>query len=144
MVRQFLIVVEKIHIMEKINKKILIVDDDNFLLDMYSLKFTERGFDVDSSLGSVDLIQKLRNGATPDILLLDIVMPTMDGFEVLELIKKENLAKGAIKIILSNRGQKEDIDRGVSLGAKGYIVKATATPTEVVDKVTEIVKVSDK
>lgn len=144
MVRQFLIVVEKIHIMEKINKKILIVDDDNFLLDMYSLKFTERGFDVDSSLGSVDLIQKLRNGATPDILLLDIVMPTMDGFEVLELIKKENLAKGAIKIILSNRGQKEDIDRGVGLGAKGYIVKATATPTEVVDKVAEIVKTSDK
>lgn len=130
--------------MEKINKKILIVDDDNFLLDMYSLKFTERGFDVDSSLGSVDLVQKLRNGATPDILLLDIVMPTMDGFEVLELVKKENLAKGAIKIILSNRGQKEDIDRGISLGAKGYIVKATATPTEVVDKVMEIIKASDK
>ena len=130
--------------MEKMNKKILIVDDDNFLLDMYSLKFTERGFGVDSSLGSVDLIQKLRGGATPDILLLDIVMPTMDGFEVLEAIKKENLAKGAIKIILSNRGQKEDIDRGISLGAKGYIVKATATPTEVVDKVIEIIGSSQK
>ncbi|TSC54848.1 MAG: hypothetical protein LiPW30_314 [Parcubacteria group bacterium LiPW_30] len=130
--------------MEKMNKKILIVDDDNFLLDMYSLKFTERGFSVDSSLGSVDLIQKLRGGATPDILLLDIVMPTMDGFEVLEAIKKENLAKGAIKIILSNRGQKEDIDRGISLGAKGYIVKATATPTEVVDKVIEIIGSSQK
>ncbi len=130
--------------MEKVNKKILIVDDDNFLLDMYSLKFTERGFSVDSSLGSVDLIQKLRGGATPDILLLDIVMPTMDGFEVLEAIKKENLAKGAIKIILSNRGQKEDVDRGISLGAKGYIVKATATPTEVVDKVIEIIESSKK
>ena len=130
--------------MEKINKKILIVDDDNFLLDMYSLKFTERGFSVDSSLGSIDLLQKLRGGATPDILLLDIVMPAMDGFEVLEAIKKENLAKGTIKIILSNRGQKEDIDRGVSLGAKGYIVKATATPTEVVDKVVEIIEGSKK
>jgi CheY-like chemotaxis protein len=130
--------------MEKVNKKILIVDDDNFLLDMYSLKFTERGFSVDSSLGSVDLIQKLRSGATPDILLLDIVMPTMDGFEVLEAIKKENLAKGAVKIILSNRGQKEDVDRGISLGAKGYIVKATATPTEVVDKVIEIIESSQK
>jgi len=130
--------------MEKINKKILIVDDDNFLLDMYSLKFTERGFSVDSSLGSIDLLQKLRGGATPDILLLDIVMPAMDGFEVLEAIKKENLAKGTIKIILSNRGQKEDIDRGVSLGARGYIVKATATPTEVVDKVVEIIEGSKK
>ena len=126
------------------NKKILIVDDDNFLLDMYSLKFTERGFSVDSSLGSIDLLQKLRGGATPDILLLDIVMPAMDGFEVLEAIKKENLAKGTIKIILSNRGQKEDIDRGVSLGARGYIVKATATPTEVVDKVVEIIEGSKK
>lgn len=128
--------------MEKINKKIIIVDDDNFLLDMYSLKFTERGFDVSAALGSLDLLQKLRSGFTPDIVLLDIVMPSMDGFEVLEVIKKENLAKGATKIILSNRGQKEDIDRGVSLGAKGYIVKATATPTEVVDKVMEIMGIS--
>ncbi len=128
--------------MQKVNKKIIIVDDDNFLLDMYSLKFTERGFDVSASLGSLDLLQKLRSGFIPDIVLLDIVMPSMDGFEVLEAIKKENLAKGATKIILSNRGQQEDIDRGISLGAKGYIVKATATPTEVVDKVMEIMGIS--
>jgi CheY-like chemotaxis protein len=130
--------------MEKAKKKILIVDDDNFLLDMYSLKFTERGFDVSASLGSIDALQKLRGGLIPDILLLDIVMPTMDGFEVLEALKKEGLAKGVAKIILSNRGQKEDIERGISLGAKGYIIKATATPTEVVNKVTEIVESSGK
>ena len=120
-------------------KKIYIVDDDNFLLDMYVLKFTQGGFDVYTSLGSVDALARLRGGFTPDILLLDIMMPEMDGFELLEKIKEENLAKGTIKIILSNRGQQADILQGESLGVAGYIVKATSTPTEVINKVTEII-----
>ncbi len=120
-------------------KKIFIVDDDNFLLDMYALKFIQKGFDVHTSLGSLPALAKLREGFIPDILLLDIVMPDMDGFELLEQIKEENLAKGVIKIILSNRGAQADLLKGESLGAVGYIVKATSTSTEVIEKVLEII-----
>lgn len=121
-------------------KKIFIVDDDNFLLDMYALKFTQKGFDVSTSLSSVEALTKIKEGFSPDILLLDVVMPEMDGFEFLEKIKEDNLAQNSIKIILSNRGAQSDILKGESLGAKGYIVKATCTPTEVINKVFEIIE----
>lgn len=121
------------------NKKILIVDDDNFLLDMYSLKFSKSNFDVAAAAGPEAALEKLRSGFNPDVMLLDIVMPVMDGFELMEKMKEESLAAGAIKIILSNRGQPSDIARGEALGASGYIVKASSTPTEVIDKVKNII-----
>lgn len=121
------------------NKKILIIDDDSFLLDMYSLKFSKSNFDVTVAPGPEDAIQKLKAGLTPDIILLDIVMPVMDGFELMEKMKEFNLATSAIKIILSNRGQPSDVARGESLGASGYIVKATSTPSEVIEKVQSII-----
>jgi DNA-binding response OmpR family regulator len=65
-------------------KKIAITDDDNFLLDMYSLKFSESGFEVMPCLGSDTALQLFRSGTKPDIALFDIVMPTMDGFELVE------------------------------------------------------------
>lgn len=118
--------------------KILIVDDDNFLLDMYALKFTESGFEVTPSSGSEDALAKLKDGLIPDAMVLDVVMPKMDGFELLAQINKEKLGGSAIKIVLSNLGQQADIEKGNSLGASGYIVKASATPTEVVNKVKKI------
>jgi len=119
--------------------KILIVDDDNFLIDMYALKFSQSGFDVETALGPDIALEKLR-GRVPDILLLDIVMPQMDGFELLEKVNKQGLTKGVCTIILSNRGQQSDVERGKELGAAGYIVKASATPSEVIEQVLEIVK----
>lgn len=116
-------------------KKIFIVDDDKFLLDMYTYKFKEKGFDVTQAFGSIDALNKLRSGAIPDIMLLDVVMPAMDEFELLGVIKNEKLAPQAKVIILSNLGQPNDIERGRALGANGYVVKASATPSEVVDKV---------
>lgn len=118
---------------------ILIVDDDKFLLDMYTMKFVENGFVVESASNGPEALQKVDAGLTPDIFLVDIVMPTMDGFELVQhLIQRQKEKRSAI-IILSNLGQRGDVEKGLSLGADGYIVKASATPTEVVEKVVEIV-----
>lgn len=119
--------------------KVLIVDDDKFLLDMYAIKFSEQQYAVTTALNGTDALAKLSSKEVePDIILLDIVMPGTDGFEVLRQIKEKKLAPQSAVIVLSNLGQKEDIDKGIALGAQGYIVKASATPTEVVAKVKEI------
>ncbi len=120
------------------NKKILIVDDDSFLLDMYALKFSQSGFDVMTGLGAAPALEKLKGGYVPDIILLDIVMPGMDGFEFLNKMKAGSLAAKAVKVILSNRGADTDIKRGMELGAAGYIVKASTTPAEVLVQVNAI------
>lgn len=125
--------------MNETNKPtILIIDDDSFLLDMYALKFGQSGFDVRPALGSMPALELLRGGFIPDIILMDIVMPVMDGFELLKKLSEENLAPAAVKIVLSNRGMANDIEEGTKLGAAGYIVKANNTPSEVVAKVKEI------
>ncbi len=124
--------------MEGEKKKILIVDDDNFLLDMYALKFSQNNFEVYTAGDGSQAVEKLQGNLNPDIIMMDIIMPEMDGFELLEKIKKDNLAPNAIKIILSNKSQQADIDRGNKLGVSGYIVKANSTPVEVIGQVTNI------
>lgn len=126
------------------NKKIFIVDDDSFLLDMYALKFSQGGFEVTTALGALPALEKLRAGYVPEVMLLDIVMPVMDGFEFLEKMKEEKLAQDAIHIVLSNRGQESDIKRGQELGVVGYIVKASTTPSEVITQVSDIIEKNKK
>ncbi|MDQ5971505.1 MAG: two-component system, OmpR family, response regulator [Patescibacteria group bacterium] len=123
----------------EIKKKIFIIDDDIFLLDMYALKFNQSNFEVETALGPIKALEKFHSGFVPDVILLDIIMPEMDGFELLEKMQEEKLAPTSIRVILSNRGQQSDIARGEALGAQGYIVKANSTPSEVVMKVTEII-----
>ena len=118
--------------------KVAIVDDDMFILDMYAFKFSQNNFEVHTASNGVNAISKLKEGLNPDIIMLDIIMPEMDGFEMLENINKEKISPTSIKIILSNKGQQEDVDRGDALGVAGYIVKVNSTPVEVVDKVKEI------
>lgn len=125
---------------EEKKQTVLIVDDDDFLLDMYSTKFREEGYQVEVAHKGTVALDLLKGGLQPDVMLLDIVMPEMDGFEVLHEIKKENLAKNWPIIILSNLGQKEDIERGTNLGASDYIVKAYLTPKEVVERVRKLQK----
>lgn len=122
-------------------KTIFIVDDDKFLVDMYAIKFDQEGFQVETSLSGSDALSKLESKEVkPDIIMLDIVMPGVDGFAVLEQLKTKKLAPGALIVILSNLGQQEDIDKGLALGAHGYIVKASSTPAEVVKKTIEILE----
>ena len=123
---------------------ILIIDDDAFLLDMYALKFSQKDFHVTTSNGTIDALEKLRGGYVPDVILVDLVMPTMDGFEFLAQIKKEDLASHALVIIFSNLGQQEDIDKGKKLGAAGFIIKASATPSEVVERVLSALEKNQK
>lgn len=124
--------------MEGEKRKILIVDDDSFLLDMYALKFSQNNFEVYTAESGVQAIEKIKGGTNFDVILMDVIMPEMDGFEMLEKMNTEKLSPNSIKIILSNKSQQENIDRGNSLGVAGYIVKANSTPTEVIDQVSTI------
>lgn len=119
-------------------KKIFIIDDDKFLLDMYTSKFAGKGFEVDYALGSADALDKLRSGISPDAVLLDIVMPGMGGFDVLSTIKTEGLIPGAKVLMFSSLGEAADIEKSRELGASGYVIKALTTPSEVVEQVMTI------
>lgn len=116
---------------------ILIVDDDAFLLDMYTMKFKEAGYKVDNAKSVEQALTKMRGGDTYDIVLMDMVMPQQTGLDLLRILKTESLGGAPIKIVLSNQGEKTDIDAALELGAHGYIVKANAIPSEVVTRVGE-------
>jgi two-component system OmpR family response regulator len=113
--------------------RIYLTDDDRFLIDLYALKFKNAGHDVTSFSSGEELLAALRKPeqAAPDALLLDVIMPGMGGFEALETIRKDKLAPLAKVIILTNQGQDADIEKARSLGANGYIIKASAIPSEV-------------
>lgn len=119
-------------------KKVLFVDDDKFLLDMYALKFSKAGYEVkvaDSTEGGLKL---LREGYVPNVMLVDIVMPGLDGLELVGVVRKEHLAAGAVVIMLTNQGDSDDIARAKKLNVDGYIVKATTIPSEVLTEVERI------
>lgn len=130
--------------MEDKKKKVMIVDDDKFLVDMYSLKFSKYGFDIESATKGEEALEKLRGGANPDILMLDVVMPSLDGIELLKKIRQEKLADGAVVVMLTNQGQKSDIDEAEKLGVSGYIVKATTIPSEVAGEIMVIYNNAEK
>lgn len=118
--------------------KIAIVDDDKFLLSMYSMKFTKEGMEVFAMPDPKEALEKIKGGLTPDILILDVVMPGMDGVELLQAIREAKLIPDTVVIILSNQGQQSDIDRAKVFGIQGYIVKATTIPSEVLREVLDI------
>ncbi|OGI85642.1 hypothetical protein A3A01_01345 [Candidatus Nomurabacteria bacterium RIFCSPLOWO2_01_FULL_39_17] len=124
--------------MEGEKRKILIVDDDTFLLDMYAFKFSQSNFEVYTAENGVQATAKLKGGLKPDVILMDLIMPDMDGFEMLEKINTEKLSIDSVKIVLTNKSQQSDIDKCNSMGVSGYIVKANSTPLEVINQVLEI------
>ena len=121
--------------------KIFLVDDDKFLLDMYALKFKNNGHVVFSAGDGEDALKKIKEGLEPDALLLDVIMPGMDGIGLLEEIRKDKLIANTHIIMLTNQGQPQDIERAQNLGVSGYIVKATNIPSEVV---AETIKILEK
>lgn len=112
---------------------IFLVDDDRFLIDLYAVKFRSAGHEVSVFGSGEDLLTALRksDAKAPHAILLDLIMPGIGGFGALEAIRKEHLASGSKIVILSNQGQDSDIERAKQLAADGYIIKASAIPSEV-------------
>jgi DNA-binding response OmpR family regulator len=119
-------------------KKIFLVDDDRFLLDMYALKFSKSGYEVKTADSTDAAFKLVHEGYEPDVMLIDIVMPGMDGLELVSMIHKEKLAPRSIVIMLTNQGSSDDIARARKLNVDGYIVKATTIPSEVLAEVEKI------
>lgn len=117
--------------------EILLIEDDPFLIDIYSTKLKEEGFSVSLAKNGEDFFKKVKK-KKPDLVLLDIVLPRMDGWEILRKIRNDGLADGTKIVILSNLGQREEVEKGMELGAVRYLIKSHYTPTEVVKEVRKI------
>lgn len=121
-----------------VKTSILFVDDDKFLLDMYALKFSKNGYDVHVAQGADEALKIIRDGFSPDILLLDVVMPGTDGLELLGMLRKEGLIQKSVVVMLTNQGLADDIERAKKLDVDGYIIKAMTIPSEVLSEVKKI------
>jgi CheY-like chemotaxis protein len=117
--------------------KILLLDDDKFLADMYAMKFIESGYEVQECLSVHDALTALSGGFAPEAILFDIVMPEQDGFAFLQKLNDAHLATGAVRIALTNQSDDQEMKHALELGARRYIVKASAIPSEVVSMVAE-------
>ena len=119
--------------------RIYLVDDDKFLLDLYAVRFKNAGYEVQTFSGGEEALAALRKETeAPEALLLDIIMPGIDGFETVSAMRKERLATSSKVIFLSNQGLDSDIEKARELKADGYIVKASAIPSEVLTEVERI------
>lgn len=117
-------------------KSILLIEDDPFLIDIYTTKFKEAGFNVEVAGGGEEGLRKL-NEEKFDLLVLDIVLPKIDGWEILRKIKNKKDLK---VVVLSNLGQKGEVEKGLKLGATKYLIKAHYTPRQVVDEIKEVLE----
>ncbi len=121
------------------SKKILIVEDDKFLRELISRKLLGEGYNIVEAVDGEEGIRKVKE-EKPDLVLLDLILPGADGFEVLTKTKADSSVSSIPVIILSNLGQKEDVERGLKLGAVDYLIKAHFTPGEIVEKIKIILK----
>ena len=120
-------------------KKVLIIEDDKFLRELITQKLIKEGFETSEAIDGEEGIKKIKE-EKPDLILLDLILPGVDGFEVLSQMKEDSAVSSIPVIILSNLGQKEDIERGLKLGAVDYLIKAHFTPGEIIEKIKNILK----
>jgi len=122
--------------MPKPKTKILVVEDESFLLDLYETKLEQAGYEVvKASNGSQGL--SLARLEKPNLVLLDILMPEVDGYEMLRRLKADAKTKNIPVIIFSNLSQKAEIEKGLKLGASDFIIKTSVTPSELAGRVRE-------
>lgn len=124
--------------------KILLVDDDLFLRDMYATKFSETGHEVSAVDHGERALSQLESDDSFDVILVDMVMPGMNGTELVRQMKERNLAEHSLLIVLSNQGQQADIDEAKEAGVSEYIIKAEHIPSDVVRRVEEFYQAFQK
>jgi DNA-binding response OmpR family regulator len=118
-------------------KKILIIEDEQYLADMYKMKFEHEGYEVELAYDGERGIERARK-SRPDLVLLDLVLPKIDGYAVLRALRANKKTKNLKIYILSNLGQEEEIEEGFKNGANGYLIKANVTPAQLVKSVEKI------
>lgn len=118
--------------------KVLVVEDDKFLGSAYRAKLTKSGFEVQIVTDGQEALEILRT-FIPDIILLDLVMPRMDGFTTLQALKADANLQRIPVIVASNLGQKEDVDKARAMGAQDYVVKSDLSLDDLVAKINSLV-----
>ena len=114
--------------------KILIIEDDKFLKELIAKKLLKEGFEIEEAIDGEEGLRKIKE-AKPDLVLLDLILPGIDGFEVLKNIKEDPKLSLIPVVILSNLGQRDEVEKGLSLGAVDFLVKAHFTPEEIIEKI---------
>ena len=120
-------------------KKILIIEDDRFLRELIARKLTDEGFETLEAGEGEQGLKKIKE-EKPDLVLLDLILPSIDGFEVLSRMKEDAKVSSIPVIILSNLGQREEVERGLKSGAIDYLIKAHFTPGEIIEKIKGVLK----
>ena len=120
-------------------RKILVAEDDGFISEMYYVKLSASNFEVIIASDGKEAFKKFKENK-PGVVLLDIMMPELNGWEVLEKIREEDSEKKVVVIMLTNLGDKKNIDKALSAGADDYLIKSFFTPEEVVRKVEDLLK----
>ncbi len=123
--------------------KILVVEDDKFLRELITQKLAREGYNVKEAVDGEEGVIKVKE-EKPDLILLDLILPGIDGFEVLAKIKEDPELESIPVVILSNLGQRDDVERGLKLGAVDFLIKAHFTPGEIVEKIEEVIKKEGK
>ena len=118
-------------------KHILLIEDDPFLIDIYTTKLKEAGYSVETAEDGDEGLRMIKE-KKPDLVLLDVVLPNFNGWEILRKIKKDDNFKDLKIVVLSNLGEKDEVEKGLKLGATKYLVKAHYTPSEVIKEVKKI------
>ena len=119
-------------------EKVLLVEDDQFLIDIYTTKLKSEGFDLLLAQEGEEALEKIKNDK-PDLVILDIVLPNVDGWQVLKQIKDIQGAEKIKILVLSNLGQKEEVEKGLKLGADKYLIKSNFTPSQVVAELKKLI-----
>lgn len=126
-------------IMSENKRHILIVEDDTFVRDVYTTRLEKEGYKISLAMNGREAMEQLED-VIPDVVLLDITMPYMDGMEVLRALHTKKRIDSMAVLMLTNNSEKENVQEAMKLGARGYIIKSHFTPSEIVGKVSEVLE----